>query len=430
MKRVIRAPVESKPPATQVALFRDSAVAFRGAAALGSPRIGSPLSVGTLTLLIAAIATALIVFVVCGQYARKETVEGFLEPDRGVIRVFPPRAGVISDVRVSDGDSVRRDDVLFKVADLQTLAGGTDADTELLAGYGDERATLVSARERAMQRFDVEREGLLAQLATTVQQSDEAARLLDVQTEQDALAARRLDALRTLHERGAIANVEWLSQRAQRLQTSEKLQTTRQLLKRIAGEGASIAAQLARLPLEHAQRLEDIGTRLAAIERAQVQIRARRNFDVRAPVTGRIVTVLRKVGDPARPGDFALTLIPADSTLVGRLLIPSSAIGFVEAGQEVRVRFDAFPYQHFGVHPAVLRDVARSVLFDGDGFGPLRVTRPAYPATVDLLHASITAGAREVPLQSGMLLRADIVLERRSILEWLFEPLLGMRGRG
>jgi membrane fusion protein len=160
-----------------------------------------------------------------------------------------------------------------------------------------------------------------------------------------------------------------------------------------------------------------------------VQIRARRNFDVRAPVSGRVVTVNRKVGDTTSPAEFALTLIPDDSVLVGRLLIPTSAIGFVEPGDEVRVRYDAFPYQHFGVQRAVLREVARSVLFDGDGYGPLRVSRPAYPATVDLLAQTITADARDVPLQSGMLFNADIILERRSILEWVFEPLLGMRGR-
>ena len=173
-----------------------------------------------------------------------------------------------------------------------------------------------------------------------------------------------------------------------------------------------------------------IDARETAIERAEVQIRARRNFDVRAPVSGRVVTVHRKSATPHHHRDFALTLIPDDSILVGRLLIPTSAIGFVEPGQDVRVRYDAFPYQHFGVHGARCTRVARSVLFDGDGYGPLRVTKPAYPATVDLLSQTIGADARDVPLQSGMLFSADIVLERRSILEWVIEPLLGMRGRG
>ena len=221
-----------------------------------------------------------------------------------------------------------------------------------------------------------------------------------------------------------------MAQRERHLQVRERLQTARQQYERIAGEHASLTAQLGLLPLEHAERLADIATRREAVERAEVQIRARRSFDVRAPASGRIVTVNRKVGEAASPAEFALTLIPNDSVLVGRLLIPTSAIGFVESGQEVRVRYDAFPYQHFGVQRARLREVARSVLFDGDAYGPLRVTTPAYPAAIDLVGQSIRADERDVPLQSGMLFSADIVLERRTLLEWVFEPLLRMRGRG
>jgi membrane fusion protein len=344
--------------------------------------------------------------------------------------VFPPRAGVIERIHVSDGDSVRRDDVLFNVVDLQSMPDGTDADTQLLSGYANERAALAATRERESSRFAADRAVLLAQLQTASRQAHEVSRLIDVQVDQNELADRQLDALGKLHDSGALPAVEWFSRREQHLQVRERLQATRQSYERIVGERASLTAQLRRLPLEHAERLADLESRETAIERAEVQIRARRNFDVRAPVSGRVVTVKRKVGDTASPSDFALTLIPDDSKLIGRLLIPTTAIGFVEPGQDVRMRYDAFPYQHFGVQVARVRDIARSVLFDGDDYGPLRVTQPAYPASVDLLSQTIGADARDVPLQSGMLFSADIVLERRSILEWAIEPLLGMRGRG
>ena len=73
--------------------------------------------------------------------------------------------------------------------------------------------------------------------------------------------------------------------------------------------------------------------------------------------------------------------------------------------------------------------VATSVLFNGDSYGPLLVNQPAYPATVSIPDQSIAANGHAVPLQSGMLLQADIILERRTLLEWLAEPLLVLRGR-
>ncbi len=402
---------------------------FHRVARLGSTRIANPVPIGSMTLLLTMIVTALLGFVVQGQYARKESVEGFLEPDHGVIRVFAPRSGVISNVRVVDGQSVQRDDVLFKVIDLQSMTDGADADGELLARYDRERAALTVSRGREMQRVAAENESLHAQLAVIDRQISENAQLLEVQIEQAALRNRQLDAINALHDRGAIATVDWLMRREQSLQLREKLQGTRQSANILDGERTSVLARLAHVPIDHADRLADIESRSAGIERSEVQLQARRAFEVRAPVAGRVVSVRRKVGEAAAPNDPALTIIPDDSILVGRLLIPTSAIGFVQPGEPVRVRYDAFPYQHFGIYRAVVRDVARSVLFNGDSYGPLRVSKPAYPATVSLSSQTITADAREVPLQSGMSFSADIILERRTILEWIFEPLLGMKGR-
>jgi len=403
---------------------------FHRVARLGSTRIVTGTPIGSLTLLLAVIAAALVGFVVYGQYARKESVEGFLEPDHGVIRVFFPRDGVVSDVAVVDGQSVDRDDVLFKVTDLQSMTDGADADGELLMRYSRERDSLTISRDRATQRFAAEADALHAQLSTIERQIVENAQLMDVQIEQANLRNRQLRAVETLHERGAVPTIDWLVQREQALQLREKLQSTRQSANRLEGERVAVLAKLEQLPIDHGDRLLEIDSRLAGVERSQVQLHARRAFEVRSPVTGRVVTVRRHVGDAASPNDLALTIIPDDSVLVGRLLIPTSSIGFVQPGEPVRVRYDAFPYQHFGVHRAVIRDVARSVLFNGDSYGPLRVTKPVYPATVALSSQTIMADAREVPLQSGMLFSADIILERRTILEWVFEPLLGMRGRG
>jgi len=386
--------------------------------------------IGALTALLATIAFAAVAFGVLGQYARKESVQGYLEPDRGVIRVFAPHGGVVSDMRVVAGDSVRRDAVLFNVIDLQSLPDGVDADRATLERFAAERAELDAARAREPARAAAEIAGLRRQLATLDRQIAVAATWIAVQTEQSDLAAAQVDALGTLHARGGIATVEWLAQRERLMQPRERLQATLQSRERLAGERAALVARLAQAPIDSADRSADVDARLSALERSEIAIRARRRFAVRAPVDGRVAGVFREVGAAAAPADVALTLIPDDSTLVGRALVPTSAIGFVTVGQQVRIRYDAFPPQHFGVQRAVVRDVGRSVLFEGDAYGPLRVTAPVYPATLALDRQTIVADARDVPLQAGMSFSADIVLERRRIVEWLFEPLLRMRGRG
>jgi membrane fusion protein len=418
---------QPQPPAAT--LFRAAAVAFQTTSRGGAVHLTRPISVTVLTLFMAALAAVLIAFIVYGEYSRKESVAGFLEPVRGVIRIHPQRGGVISAVLVREGQRVTRNQLLFKVAAPQTMADGSDADRKLLTGIAQQRTALRIARERESQRADSARAKLAAQTSALRRQLDELRTLERLQLAQRQLAKRRLEALRTLYERGAIAEMQWLSSHGEHLATQEKLQSTRALRSRVRGELATLESGAAALRYEAADRTAALDAQLATLQTSAVAIESRRDFAVRAPIAGRVMTLQRKVGEPAAPTQLVLTIVPDDSPLVGRLLIPTRAIGFVAPGQRVQLRFDAFPYQHFGTHPGVLAAVAATVLFSGDSFGPLAVNQPAYPATVAIPDQGIAANGRTVPLQSGMLLQADIILERRSILEWLAEPLLGLRGR-
>jgi membrane fusion protein len=52
-----------------------------------------------------------------------------------------------------------------------------------------------------------------------------------------------------------------------------------------------------------------------------------------------------------------------------------------------------------------------------------------YVATVLIAKQTVTAYGQEQPLQSGMLVDANILLDRRSLFEWVFEPLYSISGR-
>jgi membrane fusion protein len=418
---------ESHEPGQPV--FRAAAVSFRTGVRGGSTRISQPLSTVVLTALIAAIAGVLIVFVVRGEYARKESVAGYLEPARGVVRIYPQRGGVVSDMLVRDGQTVARDDLLFKVAVPQTMADGDDADRTLLTNFARERAALAEALTRERERAESARRSHDARTTTFIRELAELAELQDLQLQQRRLADTQLDALRRLYERGALPALQWLNVESQHLATQEKLQTTRELMSRTQGDLTALDGAAAASRYESADRIATLNAQLLALDRSRVEVESRRHFAVRAPIAGRVMAVQQKVGASALPAQVVLTIVPDHSPLVGRLLIPTRAIGFVRPGQRIALRFDAFPYQHFGTHPGTLENVAASVLFDGDSFGPLQVSQPAYPATVVIPKQTIAADGHDVPLQSGMLLQADIILERRTILEWLMQPLLTLRGR-
>ena len=60
--------------------------------------------------------------------------------------------------------------------------------------------------------------------------------------------------------------------------------------------------------------------------------------------------------------------------------------------------------------------------------GPIALKEPAYKVVVALDEAAInTRDRKTIPLQPDMLLRADIILEQRTIMSWILEPLFSAR---
>jgi membrane fusion protein len=113
--------------------------------------------------------------------------------------------------------------------------------------------------------------------------------------------------------------------------------------------------------------------------------------------------------------------------LEAELFVPTRAIGFVQPGQKVRILYDAFPYQSFGTYGGRIIRISQTILKDSDISVPVTLQEPAYKVTVALDRPDIDAYGQKMPLQADMLLRADIILARRSLMSWLTDPLLSAR---
>ena len=111
------------------------------------------------------------------------------------------------------------------------------------------------------------------------------------------------------------------------------------------------------------------------------------------------------------------------------LFVPARAIGFVQRGGRVRLLYDAFPFNASGVQRDHRAQSPRSPCAARPTSQNRSLKEPAYKVRVALDRQSVDANGRLVP-QSDMTLAADIILERRQLIEWLFEPLLSAWKRG
>jgi membrane fusion protein len=97
----------------------------------------------------------------------------------------------------------------------------------------------------------------------------------------------------------------------------------------------------------------------------------------------------------------------------------------------VQLRYLAYPHQKFGSHRARVIAVSSTPLLPGEmGFTPPDGTRePLYRIKAALAAQDIVAYGRSERLQPGMQVEADILLDRRRLIEWIFDPLFSLAGR-
>jgi membrane fusion protein len=211
----------------------------------------------------------------------------------------------------------------------------------------------------------------------------------------------------------------------------------RSLQQQHAGTRQQLSAledQLTQLPLAVSAKLNELRRQLAQVEQALAQNEASRASELRAPASGIVSSLLVKPGASVSLGQPLLAIVPNGSRLQAQLLVPSQAVGFVHPGVTVTLHYQAFPYQKFGLQHGVVRSVSRSALMPGEvtlllGGGAPPSTDSLYLARVDLARQNVQAYGQQQPLRPGMALEADMLLDRRRILEWIFEPLYGMGHR-
>jgi membrane fusion protein len=176
-------------------------------------------------------------------------------------------------------------------------------------------------------------------------------------------------------------------------------------------------------------QVEQVARQISELQEGLTQVEARTETLIRAPVAGVVTNIAVNNGQSIAADAPLATVLPKGSGMHVELLVPTRAIGFVKPGQDVVLRYDAFPYERFGQYHGRITDIGRNVWSSGDRVGPVAVKEPVYRVDVALDRQNVSALGQEFSQRPGMLVNADLLLEKRTLFEWIFEPVLKLKER-
>ena len=413
---------------SQHLLFRQEAIEFQQHnRQWGQVALLQPLSTKIITWFIVVAAAIIVTFLFFAQYSRKETVIGYLMPTAGTAKIFASQQGTIREIYVKEGQEVEEGQPLLAVETSRIATNGQDVNISILSTLESHRNRLTYLIVAEQERTKSEQERLTSLIGGLEAEVSELRAQIDNQNERIRVSDVLVSSVAGLRARGLMSEPEYRQRELAALDQKQKLNSLNQQIAAKQNQLTETRYSLEQLPTVMEGKVQSLRSELATTEQRVAEVSGRRAYVIRAPAAGRISTLQATVGQLADPRHLQMEIIPNERVLQAELFVPTRAIGFVRTGQHVRILYEAFPYQQFGAYGGRVSKVSQTILTKSDASGPIELKEPAYKVTAALDRPDIDAYGKKMPLQADMLLRADIILEKRPLISWLLDPLLSVR---
>jgi membrane fusion protein len=331
-------------------------------------------------------------------------------------------------LRVKEGQTVKRGDIIA-VLNLEraTAAGGVQA--EFSKQISARRNSLLQDIEKAETLYQEQVRALkqrLHSMRTELAQIESGYRL---QQERIRIGDVILGKQRSLHENKFISDFAFQQKEQERLAELATLENIKRNRTNLMRDIGIVESEIKTTPIRQENERSGMDRNLAAIEQDRIENESRRELHLVAPQSGVVAALAADIGKLAIVGQPLLSIIPAGAHLQADVYVPARAIGFIREGSKALLQYQAYPYQKFGSHEGRVVKIARTAVTAIELPFPAPQGELFYVTTIDLSKQTVTAYGQEAKLNSGMMLDANILLDRRTLFEWVFEPFYSITGR-
>lgn len=412
-----------------MSLFRKEALSHQSQSLVGAVNLAQPLSIKTTVLILITLTLAIVCFIFNAQYSRKETVRGFLMPNKGVIKSFAKQGGTIEKLWVSEGESVIKGQPLVSIIIQQNNIDGINLSTQLTEQLNNQYDLLTNEISQHQTLQNQESLNLVIQQKALNTEKNALDNQLKLANKKLSLLIKQQESFDKLNLDGYLSNLEKERQAQSLLEAHQEEQNITRLLIQHQNKLNTLSFNLINIPQKYALRVNNLKRQQASIERELAQINSNYKYTVTASNSGIITAIQIVEGETLKPAKPILQILPKGSELVAELLLPTRSAGFIKIGNSTRLRFDAFPYQRFGFIESEIIRIDQALITPNEVQLPITFKEPVYRLRAKLNQQQMKAFGKAFNLKSGMLFEADIMLEQRTLIEWLLEPIYSLKGR-
>lgn len=362
--------------------------------------------------------------------------------------IQPLKSGVVDDILVRDGQTVKKGDPLVRIKFEDAEANRIRLEQELLF------ASMDAARLSALLETDPEKsfsppaaasEELKAKNRILLKNESDKIKtqlaVIDeqiVQSQAEKATARasikkierllpnvrfRTDQYRDIYEKGSIAKSFFLEKEKELIQYEEDLNVQRKTLAEIEAKLHVLQTQKEQEKLNFKNdvlyRLQEASNKEKLLKDEYANAQWIDGLTtIKAPADGIIQEMeIHTVGGVVTPAQTLMKLVPSDSVLEVEAMVLNKDVGFVKEGQDVSIKIDSFPYTRYGTINGKLTHLSRDAV-ENEQLGLV------YIARISMAKDFIRVEDKNVRLSAGMNTSAEIKTGRRRLIEIILTPFM------
>lgn len=409
-------------------LFRNEAIEGRKNKLMGEVLLTHSTPLSVFVAFAITLTITIFGFIYIGEYTRKERSTGQIRFTHGATKIYSSMPGRIRKKMVEEGQTVKQGEVLYMISlDRVTTMGHTQ---NVIGEQMRRKKTFLLEQVKAQSAILAENERATnRKIADLETQISSVQKEIFLQNERLLLSKSNEARFRKLFEDNFVSLSQLNDKKKEYLDQEGGLATLQRTESNLRSEINAAKSVLKTSPLNLTAQLAGLKRDLADLDQQEVSNEAQREIAVVATQDGIATVVIGEVGQTVSIDDPLLNIAPKDEEFEGNLYVSSKAIGFLQIGQNVQLRFDSFPYEKFGQYRGKIKVISETAMSPSElqllGMPP----EVLYRVKVELEKQKVMAYGRQYRLHEGMRIEADILLDSRKLYEWVLEPLYSVAGK-
>lgn len=385
---------------------------------------------GVVLLLTVFFLAVLFLTLTFASYTRRINVNAEVITDPHTINLFASQQGIVARQFVNVGAVVGKGDPIYSI-DISRTARSGNVSENVLTSIGEQIAEI----DKILDKLREEKNTTIASMQRQLGQAEKASQetrkhLEDVRVGMETMRKTMRNYEQYLKE-GIVTKEQLSSHQSQFYQQQSTYQSIQTQLNQQEIEMTRLRSDIATRSTTTDNQISEYENQKRTLSNQKSEADASGELLVNSQVRGKVTSMSVTPGQMVSTGDYLAQLVPAtDYKFRVVLWIPNSSMPYVAVGDQINIRYDAFPYQKFGqfdgkimtiaAAPATVQEMSsysNAPYVPGTG-----LPEPYYKAIAEITRSDFAYRDKTLALSSGMRAQVTLFLEKRPLYQWILTP--------